>query len=223
MVRCHGPLIRPHYPRRNQCGPVWGLRAQPGYLKLVTTVGVRELVRLGVGFAVGVHSDGCDFLLSDRAILHAGLGGSDCVHNIHTGGYLTEGCVLTIQVLCILVHDKELAACAVGAGGTSHRQNAALMAQIVLEAVKEELALDAVAGAAHAGAVGAAALDHKAGDNAVENQAVVEIMVCQVDEIIHALGCDFGVQFALDNAAVFHSDLKSGIHNQYLSFIALSI
>ena len=37
-----------------------------------------------------------------------------------------------------------------------------------------ELTADGIAGAAHAGAVGAAALDHEAGDDPVEDQAVIK-------------------------------------------------
>ena len=54
------------------------------------------------------------------------------------------------------------------------------MGQIVLEAVVGKLALDAVARAAHAVAVGAAALDHKALDDPVEDQAVIKALVHQV-------------------------------------------
>ena len=61
------------------------------------------------------------------------------------------------------------------------------------------------------GALGAAALDHKAGNHAVEDQAVIVVVIAQIDEVIDALGGLFGVQLSLDNAAVFHGDLKSRI------------
>ena len=115
-------------------------------------------------------------------------------------------------MLGILVHDEELAAGGVGRGGTSHAQHAPLVLEVILHTVEEELALDAVAGTAHAGSFGAAALNHEAGDNPVENQAVVIVVIAQVDEIGNALGCFFGVQLALNHTAVFHGNLKSRVH-----------
>ena len=104
----------------------------------------------------------------------------------------------------ILVHDEELAAGAVHRLRPGHAQHAAGVPQVVLHAVGGELALDAVAGAAHAVAVGAAALDHKAGDDPVEDQAVIVPGVGQGDEVAHALGCDVGIQLGHDLAAVLH-------------------
>ena len=75
-----------------------------------TAVGIRELLGLGIGFPMGVYGDGSDFLLYNRPILGAGLGGSNGIHHIHAGGHLTEGGVLAVQVFGILVHDEELAA-----------------------------------------------------------------------------------------------------------------
>ena len=127
---------------------------------LKSSVRIGELVRLRVGLAVGVHGDGGDFLLHLRTVIAVGLDGGDGVHHVHAGGHLAEGGVLAVQVLGVGVHDEELAARGVGGGGTRHAENAPLVLQIVLDAVEKELALDAVAGAAHAGAFGAAALNH---------------------------------------------------------------
>ena len=69
-----------------------------------------------------------------------------------------------------------------------HGQHAPVVLQVVLHAVEAELALDAVAGAAHAGALGAAALDHEARDDPVEDQAVIEAAVGQGDEVVHGVG-----------------------------------
>ena len=55
-----------------------------------------------------------------------------------------------------------------------------------------------VAGAAHAGASGVAALNHEAGDDAVEDQAVVEALFDQVDEVLDGIGRDVRVQLGLD-------------------------
>ena len=135
----------------------------------------------------------------------------NAVENVKSVGKLTECGILTVKVRRVVMHDEELRACGVGALGTGHGQNTALVLQVVLDAVVEELALDAVAGATHASAFGAAALDHKTGDDSVEDQAVIVVMIAQIDEIINALGCDLRIQLTFDDAAVFHGDLKSRI------------
>ena len=177
-----------------------------------SAVGVGELFGLGEHFAVGVHGDGGDLLLGEGTILGAGAGGGDGVHHIHAACHLAKGGVLAVQVLGVGVHDEELASRGVGGGGTGHAEDAPLMLEVVFHAVEEELSLDAVARAAHAGALGAAALDHEAGDAPVEDQAVVVVVACQVDEVVNALGSLVGVQLALDHTSVFHGDLKSRIH-----------
>ena len=93
--------------------------------------------------------------------------------------HLAERRVLAVQELAVFVHDEELATWRSSATARAHRQNAALMAQVVLHAVELELAPDAVAGAAHTSSLRAAALDHEAGDDAVKNQAVVEALICK--------------------------------------------
>ena len=54
------------------------------------------------------------------------------------------------------MHDEELASGGVGRHGARHGKHAAVMLEVVLEAVAGELTLDAVAGAADAGALGVA-------------------------------------------------------------------
>jgi len=213
VVRRHDPLIQPHYPRRNQYGPVgqwdgW----HPTVIGLSeSAVGIGELLQLCDGGTVGFNRDGCDLLLGHRTILAISLDLGDGIDNIHAGSDLAEGCVLAVQMLGILVHDEELGTCRVGGGGACHGQDTALVLQVILDAVEEELALDAVAGATHAGAFGAAALNHEAGNDAMEDQAVIIVMAAQIDEVCNALGCLLGIQFALNDSAVFHGDLKSRI------------
>ena len=179
---------------------------------LKSSVRIGELVRLRVGLAVGVHGDGSDFLLHLRTVAAVGLDGGDGVHHVHAGSHLAEGGVLAVQVLGVGVHDEELAARGVGGGGTRHAENAPLVLQVVLDTVEKELALDAVAGAAHAGALGAAALNHEAGNDSVEDQTIIKMVIAQVDEVADALGRFVGIQLAFDDAAVFHGDLECRIH-----------
>ena len=173
--------------------------------KSLSMEGVRQFVRLRVLHALGVHGDGLHHLGLLGLVGHhvPGLVG-DAVHHVHAVHHAAEGGVLPIQMGRVLVHDKELAAGAVHGLCPGHAQHTAGVAQVVLHTVGGELALDAVPRAAHAGSVGAAALDHKAGDDAVEDQAVIEPGVCQSDKVVHALGRDVGIQLGNDLAAVLH-------------------
>ena len=198
--------VRPHGRLQNTVGILQRIAV------LGSSVRIGELIRLRVGLAVGVHGDGGNLLLHLGTVVAVGLDGGDGVHHVHTGGHLAEGGVLTVQVLGVGVHDEELAARRIGGGGTRHAENAPLVLQVVLDAVEEELALDAVAGAAHAGAFGTAALNHEAGNDSVENQTVIKMVIAQVDEVADALGRLVGIQLALDDAAVFHGDLECRIH-----------
>ena len=198
--------VRPHGKLQNTIGIL-----QPT-ADLESSVRIGELVRLRIGLAVGVHGDGGNLLLHLGTVIAVGLDGGDGVHHVHTGSHLAEGGVLAVQVLGVGVHDEELAARGVGGGGTRHAENAPLVLQVVLDAVEEELALDAVAGAAHTGAFGTAALNHEAGNDSVEDQTVIKMVAAQVDEVANALGRLVGIQLALNDAAVFHGDLKCGIH-----------
>jgi len=198
--------VRPHGKLQNTVGILQRIAV------LGSSVRIGELIRLRVGLAVGVHGDGGDLLLRLGTVIAVGLDGGDGVHHVHAGGHLAEGGVLTVQVLGVGVHDEELAARGVGGGGTRHAENAPFVLQVVFDAVEEELALDAVAGAAHTGAFGTAALDHEAGNDSVEDQTVIKMVIAQIDEVANALGRLVGVQLALDDAAVFHGDLECGIH-----------
>lgn len=85
------------------------------------------------------------------------------------------------------------------------------MLQFIIEPVGAELALDAVAGATHAAAFGIAALDHEAGNHAVENGAIVKALFREGNKVIDCVGRDGGVQLCFDDAAVFHFDGDNGI------------
>ena len=88
----------------------------------------------------------------------------------------------------------------------SARTDEAAVLEGVVDAVSGKLALDVPARAAGAGAQRAAALDHKAGDDTVEGQAVVKAFLDQLFEILTGDGGNFLVQLDVDDAAVFHSN-----------------
>ena len=186
---------------------------------LESAVGILQLVRFGIRFTEGFHGDGLDLLLSERTVLTIGFHGGDGVDNVHALGNCAESGILAVQEITVLMHDEELASAGIGGLGSSHGQHTALMSQVVLHAVEPELALDAVAGTAHAGTLGAAALNHKAGDDTVKDQTVIEAFVDQRDEVAHRLGRYFGIQLSNDLAAVFHFDGYDGIcHLSHVPF-----
>ena len=124
----------------------------------------------------------------------------------------------------LLHHDEELAAGGVGVHGTGHGQHAPVVEQVVLEAVLGELALDGVAGTAHAGALGAAALDHKPRDAAMEDKTVIKPLLDEADEVVDAVGRHIGVKLGFDDAAIFHFDGDDGILSHgYHPFLCLII
>ena len=85
------------------------------------------------------------------------------------------------------------------------------MLKVVLNTVKEELTLNAVAGASHAGAVGTAALNHEAVDYAVESQAVIKSVVYKADEVVDRVRRDFWIKLSLDELAAVHFECNNGI------------
>ena len=131
-------------------------------------------LRLFLNDANGLHH-----LILVRAVAcpAVGAGGSNAIDNIHTVYDMAEGGVLSVKELAVGMHDKELAAGTVGIHGAGHADDPSLVADGVVDAVLGELALDGPAGAAHAGPLRIAALDHEAGDDPVEDGAVIKLCV----------------------------------------------
>ena len=174
---------------------------------------VGPLLRSGIVHALGVHPDGADHLLDlGPVIAHAARDPGDVLGRGHALQQAAEGGILAVQIPGLAHHDEELAASGIGMHGPGHGENAQLVVDVfLLPAVVGELALDAVAGAAHAGALGAAALDHEAGDDPVEIKAVIEAGVGKGDEVIHGVGGLLGVQLTGHDGAAFHSDGDDGM------------
>ena len=119
---------------------------------------------------------------------------------------MAESSVAAVQVRGVLVHDEELAAGGVRIHRAGHADDAAGVLDGVGNAVLQKLTLDVPARAAHAGALGVASLDHEAGNNAVERQAVVKTVL---DELFKVLAGDGGgavVQLNVNGLAVLHGD-----------------
>ena len=74
-----------------------------------------------------------------------------------------------------------------------------------------KFAVDLIARAAHAVALRAAALDHEAGDDAVENEAVIKARICQRDEVVDGVGGQLGIELAGHHRTALHLDGHNGI------------
>ena len=81
------------------------------------------------------------------------------------------------------------------------------MRQVIFHTVGGEFALDRLIRAAHAGALGVSALDHEAVDDAVEGQAVIEALFCQLQEVFDRDRGGVAVQLHGDGAVILHLDL----------------
>lgn len=87
------------------------------------------------------------------------------------------------------MHYKELRTGAVRMHGPGHGYYAPLMGDGVIYAVHGKFALDMVSGAAHAGALRAAALYHEAGNDPVEDKAVVKALIRKMLKVLYGIGC----------------------------------
>ena len=156
-----------------------------------------------------------DALIFQGLIPEIPLDGNDLIGKFHAGEHLAKSGIGAVQMGGIAGHDEELAAGGIGHHGTGHGKHAVGMLQGVIHAVLGKFALDGIAGAADADALGAAALNHEAGDDPVENEAVIEAAVGQGGKIAHGLGRKFGVEFAGHFAAVFQFDDKSRVQSLF--------
>ena len=145
-----------------------------------------------------LHSDG-----DLRLVSEASGNVCDLVNRLHTRDDLTESRVLTVEMGRVLVHNEELAGCRVGIEGSRHRDNASLVLDGVADAVCAEFALDVLLCAAHSVAERIAALDHKARDNSVEGESVVEALGNELLKILNRDGCRVGVVYALSKDSRF--------------------
>jgi len=187
---------------------------------------ILQLFRFGIIDTESLDRDLCHLLGLARTVVIIDALPGDLVDILDALDHLAKGGILPVKMRGVLVHDEELAAGRVRIRGAGHGKHAAAVQQAVLEAVGGKLALDAVAGAADADALGIAALDHKALNNAVENQSVIKALIDQGDEIVDGVGGDIGIELRLDDIAVFHFDCDNGIvriHWYDLSFRILSI
>ena len=135
------------------------------------------------------HLCGIDFDFLNWAVAGTGGDRTDLHDDIQAGGVggLAENRVLAIQVRNARHADKELRTGRVRVAGTSHRQHTRFMRLGI------KFLLNGVAGAPGAISQRAAHLNHEAGNDAVENNPVVETYLRQGQNVLHVAGSDVGV------------------------------
>ena len=155
-------------------------------------------------------SDQCDLFhdhVDLRTVLTVGTDTRNAVNDLHAFDNVTECCILTVKEGRIRMADEELGGCGVVTLGASHGDDAALVGEGILDTVDGKLALDGFIGAAHTGTGRVAALDHEAGNDAVEDQTVIEALGNELFKVCAGDGSGLRVEFDLDDAAVGHFDL----------------
>ena len=182
------PLSQPPHPRRNRYIPLLYLFG----LRIVDTEGLDRYF---------FHD-----LRRTRPVIIIRADRGDGIHCLDALRHAAECGILVIQMRGIRVHDEKLTAGGVRRHRARHGENAAAVLQIVLEAVRGKLTPDAVAGPADAGTLRVAALNHKTGNDAVKNHAVIKALFHERDKVVHRVRCNIGIKLGLDDIAVFHFD-----------------
>lgn len=132
--------------------------------------------------------------------------------DFQTRDNFAKGCVLAIQPEGVANGNEELAAGRITILGIpGHGNNAFLMFESVFKAVGAEFSRNKVTGIAQAGSQGTAPLNHKAGDDPVKNQSVIETLLGQGNKVANSIGSNVGIEFNFNNAAAFHFDGGQGI------------
>lgn len=133
--------------------------------------------------------------IADRAVIHARTG-LDLVNEFHARNNVAPDGVLAVKEGGIVEADKELAVARVRARRAGHGNGAADVGGLV------KLGLQLLAAAAGAVTLGIARLGHKAGDDAVELQAVIKTLTCQFLDAGDMVRGDVGAKLDHD-ATVF--------------------
>jgi len=120
----------------------------------------------------------------------------DGVDDVLSFEYGTEYAVLSVEPGRCDMGDEELGAVGIRTG-ICHRQFAR---PVVGECQCARFVIEGIARAARSLSIRTSALDHEVGDDAMEDEVVIEACLCELDEVLGGLGCLFGKELDLDGA-----------------------
>lgn len=121
-------------------------------------------------------------LFGDANRLH-GVALFDRVHDVLAFDHFPKDAVTIVQVRLGFVSDEELGAVGIGSR-VGHRQDTG---SVVLE-LWMKFIFELISGTTTSAAFGTPALDHEVGDDAVEAQTVVKLLLTEILEVLHSLG-----------------------------------
>lgn len=87
------------------------------------------------------NSNGFYHNVAGRLVILACGNGSDLVNYVNSFDNFAEGSILTVQVGCICVANKELGGSRIGVGAASHGDNSSLVGEGIVHAVCLEFTL----------------------------------------------------------------------------------
>ena len=119
------------------------------------------------------------------------------------------------------MHDEELGSCRVRISGTCHGEYSALVGQVVLYTICSKFTFNVMTRATHTCSSRITALDHKSGDDTVEDQTVIETFLCQVDKILNTDRRHIRIQLQLHDAAILHLNSNNRIRHFEFSFLVV--
>lgn len=130
----------------------------------------------------------------------------DFIDDVHAFKDFAKGGILAIQEQIVGVADEELAAGGIRMHAAGHGNDAAFMAEGIIESIAAEFAFDGIARSTGADAIGVAALDHEALDDAVERQAIIKAFRDEICEVFRGVGGGFVIELDFDVAQVFNRE-----------------
>ena len=206
-VRHIRPLFLPPYPRRNRYIPVY-TRIE---LRVSILINRSALLGFWILNTEGLDSDLFHYLRDPGLVVVIRAHFTDLIHNFNTLDELSEGGILSVKMGRILVHHEKLTSGGIGSHGTRHGEYTAVVLEVIFKAIGGKFTLYAVARTADAYALGVASLDHKAGNDAVENNTVIKAFFNKGNKIVNGIGCNFGIELSFHDVARLHFNGNYGI------------
>ena len=128
------------------------------------------------------------------------------IHYFQAFNYLAESGVIAIQMRGGSYHNEKLGTSGIRNGRPGHGKNTSFVGEMVGKAITAELPFDTVARAPCSATLGTSALNHKAGNNPVKDQAIIKPLFYQGDKIVDRIGSYSRKKFRLYQPPVFHLD-----------------